>query len=238
MEERKPSQAGPSAPVRPGARSVAGPAPLRSAPPSGAPAPPRAVIGVGPGMRRPGRLSAIEPRRVAPAAFADIAGRRPVGPGVARAVPGPDATGTADPGTAPGPRPMHPPISRVVRPAGPSAPAVQALAGGHARTAPPAGPGAARAAGGVAGQPRAIARVGFGMPNLRRNVCPHFYMTGARGAIPIQAPHLLKALVRQETNVSRCQLRGGVHMEQGYVNDVCLSARFNQCVFYEDDLGR
>ena len=82
------------------------------------------------------------------------------------------------------------------------------------------------------------ARAGFGLPNLRRNVCPHFYMTGARGAIPIQAPHLLKALIRQDSNVSRCQLRGGVHMEQGYVNDVCLTPRFNQCVFYEDDLTR
>jgi hypothetical protein len=82
------------------------------------------------------------------------------------------------------------------------------------------------------------ARHGFGMPSLRRNVCPHFFMSGARGAIPIQAPHLLKALVRQETNLSRCQLRGGVHLEQGYVNDVCLSARFNQCVFYEDELSR
>jgi hypothetical protein len=81
-------------------------------------------------------------------------------------------------------------------------------------------------------------RGGFGLPNLRRNVCPHFYMTGARGAIPIQAPHLLKALIRQDSNVSRCQLRGGVHMEQGYVNDVCLTPRFNQCVFYEDDLSR
>jgi hypothetical protein len=81
-------------------------------------------------------------------------------------------------------------------------------------------------------------RSGFGLPNLRRNVCPHFYMTGARGAIPIQAPHLLKALIRQDANVSRCQLRGGVHMEQGYVNDVCLTPRFNQCVFYEDDLTR
>src|SRR5881394_680740 len=79
-------------------------------------------------------------------------------------------------------------------------------------------------------------RGGFGLPNLRRNVCPHFYMTGSRGAIPIQAPHLLKALIRQDANVSRCQLRGGVHMEQGYVNDVCLTPRFNQCVFYEDDL--
>jgi hypothetical protein len=77
---------------------------------------------------------------------------------------------------------------------------------------------------------------GFGFPNLRRNVCPHFYMTGTRGAIPIQAPHLLKALVRQEATISRCQLRGGVHLEQGYVNDVCLSPRFNQCVFYEEDL--
>jgi hypothetical protein len=81
-------------------------------------------------------------------------------------------------------------------------------------------------------------RPGFGLPNLRRNVCPHFYMTGTRGAIPIQAPHLLKALIRQDTNVSRCQLRGGVHLDQGYVNDVCLTPRFNQCVFYEDELTR
>jgi len=84
----------------------------------------------------------------------------------------------------------------------------------------------------------AMMRPGFGLPNLRRNVCPHFYMTGNRGAIPIQAPHLLKALIRQDTNTSRCQLRGGVHMEQGYVNDVCLTPRFNQCVFYEDELSR
>jgi len=81
-------------------------------------------------------------------------------------------------------------------------------------------------------------RSGFGLPNLRRNVCPHFYMTGSRGAIPIQAPHLLKALIRQEQNISRCQLRGGVHLEQGYVNDVCLTPRFNQCVFYEDELSK
>jgi hypothetical protein len=79
-------------------------------------------------------------------------------------------------------------------------------------------------------------RTGFGLPSLRRNVCPHFYMTGIRGSVPIQAPHLLKALVRQDHTVSRCQLRGGVHMEEGYVNDVCLGSRFNQCVFYEDDL--
>ena len=81
-------------------------------------------------------------------------------------------------------------------------------------------------------------RPGFGLPNLRRNVCPHFYMTGSRGAIPIQAPHLLKALIRQDPNVSRCQLRGGVHLDQGFVNDVCLTPRFNQCVFYEDELTR
>ncbi|HEV8547343.1 MAG TPA: hypothetical protein VGQ64_13690 [Candidatus Limnocylindrales bacterium] len=83
-----------------------------------------------------------------------------------------------------------------------------------------------------------VGRAAFGLPNLRRNVCPHFYMTGSRGAIPIQAPHLLKALIRQDSNVSRCQLRGGVHLEQGYINDVCLTPRFNQCVFYEDELTR
>ena len=93
-----------------------------------------------------------------------------------------------------------------------------------------------------AGGPKPVATrqlpAGFGLPNLRRNVCPHFYMTGARGAIPIQAPHLLKALIRQESTTSRCQLRGGVHMEQGYVNDVCLTPRFNQCIFYEEELTR
>ncbi len=98
----------------------------------------------------------------------------------------------------------------------------------------------ANAASGSGAMPAmpAMLRPGFGLPNLRRNVCPHFYMTGSRGAIPIQAPHLLKALIRQDTNTSRCQLRGGVHMEQGYVNDVCLTPRFNQCVFYEDELSR
>ena len=74
-------------------------------------------------------------------------------------------------------------------------------------------------------------------PNLRRNVCPHFYVTGSRGALPIHAPHLLKGIVRQDSVVSRCQLRGGVHLEQSYVNDVCLSPRFNQCVFYEEELS-
>jgi hypothetical protein len=72
--------------------------------------------------------------------------------------------------------------------------------------------------------------------NLRRNVCPHFFITGSRGALPIQAPHLLKALIRQSSTTSRCQLRGGVHLAEDFVNDVCLAARFNQCVFYEDDL--
>ncbi len=84
----------------------------------------------------------------------------------------------------------------------------------------------------------AAGRSGFGLPSLRRNVCPHFYMTGSRGAIPIQAPHLLKGLLRQPNTISRCQLRGGVHLDEGYVNDVCLTPRFNQCVFYEDELTR
>ncbi len=55
-------------------------------------------------------------------------------------------------------------------------------------------------------------RTGFGLPSLRRNVCPHFYMTGLRGSVPIQAPHLLKALVRQEPHgLALPAARGGAH---------------------------
>jgi len=107
-----------------------------------------------------------------------------------------------------------------------------------ARVTPSALRPAEAAPGSRPGFPNAGLPPRFGLPSLRRNVCPHFYMTGTRGAIPIQAPHLLKALIRQDHNVSRCQVRGGVHLEQGYVNDVCLTPRFNQCVFYEDELSR
>lgn len=105
-------------------------------------------------------------------------------------------------------------------------------------TSRPSFPSAERRIGIAVGHSDAARTRAFGLPNLRRNVCPHFFVTGTRGALPIQAPHLLKALVRQEAAVSRCQLRGGVHLEQGYVNDVCLSPRFNQCVFYEEGLSR
>jgi hypothetical protein len=175
----------------------------------------RTVVGVGPGTRPAARLSPIT-----------SGAGRPAGPRLAPSQP---------------PPPMHPPIARVMGSPGLSPAALQAAAVA-ARPGPPSpaerrGPLAGPASPG-ASPGSASAKTGFGMPSLRRNVCPHFFMTGSRGAMPIQAPHLLKALVRQETNVSRCQLRGGVHMEQGYVNDVCLSARFNQCVFYEDELTR
>ena len=62
-------------------------------------------------------------------------------------------------------------------------------------------------------------------------------MTGVRGAVPIQASQLLNGLMRQASNICRCQLRGSVQLEQGYVSDICLSSRFNQCVFYEDELS-
>jgi hypothetical protein len=134
------------------------------------------------------------------------------------------------------PRSGRPPVGPTGRPAfgvGPIARVTPSARVARAAQAPSEAPG---------NGPKPLAArqlpAGFGLPNLRRNVCPHFYMTGARGAIPIQAPHLLKALIRQEATTSRCQLRGGVHMEQGYVNDVCLTPRFNQCIFYEEELTR
>ena len=80
-------------------------------------------------------------------------------------------------------------------------------------------------------------RVPFGLPNLRRNVCPHFYMTGpARPDPDPGAAHAQGLHAPGAPPISRCQLRGGVHLDAGYVSDICLSSRFNQCVFYEDEL--
>ena len=75
--------------------------------------------------------------------------------------------------------------------------------------------------------------LGYGRP--RRHTCPHFYMTGSRGRVPIQAPQLLRTLMRQDGTVSRCELRAGVHLDSGYVGDLCLTGQFNDCVFFEDD---
>ncbi len=127
------------------------------------------------------------------------------------------------------------PISRVSTVPAPGGEAVpdRMVPSGQGR--PPDRPFGITIGGSPAGDP-ARTRA-FGLPNLRRNVCPHFYVSGARGALPIHAPHLLKGIVRQDSVVSRCQLRGGVHLEQSYVNDVCLSPRFNQCVFYEEELS-
>jgi hypothetical protein len=130
------------------------------------------------------------------------------------------------------------PIARVSTGAAPEAPAPpEPFSPGPAARPPDRRFGVV---GGGYGQPSRLdpARTrAFGLPNLRRNVCPHFYVTGTRGALPIHAPHLLKGIVRQDSVISRCQLRGGVHLEQSYVNDVCLSPRFNQCVFYEEELS-
>jgi hypothetical protein len=75
--------------------------------------------------------------------------------------------------------------------------------------------------------------LGYSKP--RRHHCPRFYLThGAKGRVPIQAPQLLRTLMKQEGTVSRCELRGGVHLDSGYVNDLCLTGQFNDCVFFED----
>jgi hypothetical protein len=133
------------------------------------------------------------------------------------------------------------PIARVSTAAPPQAPASPSPFGAGPAASPPDrrfGVVGGGYAPGVPGNRIDAARTrAFGLPNLRRNVCPHFYVTGTRGALPIHAPHLLKGIVRQDSVVSRCQLRGGVHLEQSYVNDVCLSPRFNQCVFYEEELS-
>ena len=41
--------------------------------------------------------------------------------------------------------------------------------------------------------------------------------------------------MKQEGVVTRCELRGGVHLDAGYVSDLCLTGQFHDCVFYEDE---
>ena len=122
----------------------------------------------------PGGSWIVEPRTDRPGSAA-----RGLGAGARAAAPGP---APAPPGPARTPW-VHVLPSRCAR----RCPACSAPLPGMQR--PP-----------LPGSPRQMppARTGFGLPNLRRNVCPHFYMTGPRGAIPIQAPHLLKGLLRQD----------------------------------------
>ena len=146
---------------------------------------------------------------------------------------------TRDPKPVRGARRSRPPfgLGPIARVSSAPTPALAAVADRIAATSATHGGRAIAIPIGTDAADSAARRRAFGLPNLRRNVCPHFYLTGARGALPIQAPHLLKGLARQESSVSRCQVRGGVHLEASYVSDVCLSPRFNQCVFYEEHLA-
>ncbi|HLE59434.1 MAG TPA: hypothetical protein VJA85_07285 [Candidatus Limnocylindria bacterium] len=75
----------------------------------------------------------------------------------------------------------------------------------------------------------------LGIPRQRRHACPHFYVTTpTRQRVGTDAPQLLRSLLRQEGVTNRCQLRGGVHLDSGYVADLCLTGQYHDCVFYED----
>jgi hypothetical protein len=77
--------------------------------------------------------------------------------------------------------------------------------------------------------------VPLGYARPRRHHCPFFYLTqGSKGRVPIQAPQLMRTLMKQEGVVNRCELRGGVHLDSGYAGDLCLTPQFVDCVFYED----
>src|SRR5262245_34281188 len=165
------------------------------------------------GLTTVGVGESLQPGGPKPSRGARATGRPPFGLGpIAR-------VSTAAPGAPAAPEPLAP------APAGRPPERRFGVVGGYQ-------PGASYAPGSgypAAGRQDPARTRAFGLPNLRRNVCPHFYVTGTRGALPIHAPHLLKGIVRQDSVISRCQLRGGVHLEQSYVNDVCLSPRFNQC---------
>lgn len=199
-------------------------------------------------VHRPGpsagdRASADQPS-VAPPGPATVPRPADDGPLPQRPGPAPDPNAPLHgPGGFRRPAPVitrSAPVARVASPAHLAPLEPRASGGGPGRGVAPADPSASAPVPGrgPAPAPRAPLRPGFGFPALRRNVCPHFYVTGPRGAVPATAPHVLKALARQSAHVSRCQVRGGVHLDEGYVGEVCLTPRCNQCVFYEDHLER
>ena len=83
----------------------------------------------------------------------------------------------------------------------------------------------------------AMLRPGFGLPNLRRNVCPHFYMTGSRGAIRIRHRTSSRPSCAR-TRTRRVVSCAGASTWTRASSTSSPDARFNQCVFYEDELTR
>jgi len=76
----------------------------------------------------------------------------------------------------------------------------------------------------------------LGYTKARRHSCPRFFVTQEGGGrVPSEALPVLRTLIRQEGNVARCDLRGGVHLDPGYVSDLCLTGQYHDCVFYEED---
>jgi hypothetical protein len=78
--------------------------------------------------------------------------------------------------------------------------------------------------------------VPLGYAGPRRHSCPHFYLTaGAKGRVGTDSPGVLRMLMKRDGVVNRCELRGGVHLDAGYVNDLCMTGQYHDCVFYEDE---
>ena len=76
----------------------------------------------------------------------------------------------------------------------------------------------------------------LGYTKARRHSCPHFFVTQGGGSrVPVESTPVLKTLIRQEGTVSRCDLRGGVHLDGGYVSDLCLTGQYHDCVFFEEE---
>ena len=150
-----------------------------------------------------GRERAGRPSRRIVARVRDVGGRRPVAsPGACRSRCGALYSGRGSaracgraPAARDGVQARDPRTGRTTggpgrvrrrrsasRPA-PPATADRPSASGRSRGSTPS-PLAARGAAGRRRPCRWAPRAGFGLPNLRRNVCPHFYMTGSRGRDP------------------------------------------------------
>ena len=71
-------------------------------------------------------------------------------------------------------------------------------------------------------------------PVRRQFGCQYFYVYEPE-ANPDAPSKPLRELLRQDRAVFKCKRRSGVHLDSGYVSDVCFSRIHDQCVFFSDD---
>lgn len=65
------------------------------------------------------------------------------------------------------------------------------------------------------------------------NICPHLLVKGTCATSdPKSLLDELKNLLQEDKNILSCRVRRGIYLYSDYVNDMCRSRRYRQCLFF------